>query len=86
MAYDIGPRIGIEGEAQFRQAINALNTSFKTLGTEMAAVTSAFDKNDKSSKALTAQYVDALLAIFDKSVGKTGRLDLGKHGFRIGLL
>jgi hypothetical protein len=57
MAYDIGPRIGIEGEAAFRQAINALNTSFKTLGTEMSAVTSAFDKNDKSSKSLTAQNV-----------------------------
>jgi hypothetical protein len=55
MAFDIGPRIGIEGEAEFRQAINALNTSFKTLGTEMSAVTSAFDKNDKSSRALTAQ-------------------------------
>lgn len=55
MAYDIGPKIGIEGEAAFRKAINDLNTSFKTLGTEMSAVTSAFDKNDKSSKALTAQ-------------------------------
>jgi len=55
MAYDIGPRIGIEGEAQFRQAINALNTSFRTLGTEMSAVTSQFDRNDRSSRALTAQ-------------------------------
>ena len=55
MAYDIGPRIGIEGEAQFRQAINALNTSFRTLGTEMSSVTSQFDRNDKSSRALTAQ-------------------------------
>ena len=55
MAYDIGPRIGIEGEKSFRDAINALNTSFKTLGTEMAAVTSQFDKNDKSSKSLTSQ-------------------------------
>jgi len=55
MAYDIGPRIGIEGEAQFRQAINALNTSFRTLGTEMAAVTSQFNRNDRSSQALTAQ-------------------------------
>ena len=55
MAYDIGPRIGIEGEAEFRHAINALNTTFKTLGTEMSSVTSQFDKNDKSSRALTAQ-------------------------------
>ena len=55
MAFDIGPRIGIEGEAQFRQAITALNTSFRTLGTEMSTVTSQFDRNDRSSRALTAQ-------------------------------
>lgn len=55
MAYDIGPRIGIEGEKEFRNAINQLNTSMKTLGTEMSAVASRFDKGDKSMEALTAQ-------------------------------
>lgn len=55
MAYDIGPKIGIEGEAEFRKAITQINQSVKTLGTEMAAVTSAYDKNDKSAANLTSQ-------------------------------
>lgn len=55
MAYDIGPRIGIEGEAEFRKAITQINQNIKTLGTEMAAVTSAYDKNDKSAENLTDQ-------------------------------
>lgn len=55
MAYDIGPKIGIEGEAQFRKAIQNINTNLKTLGTEMQAVSSEFDKNDKSQENLTAQ-------------------------------
>jgi TP901 family phage tail tape measure protein len=55
MAYDIGPTIGIDGEAQFRQAISNINTNLKTLGTEMEAVSSKYDKNDKSQEALTAQ-------------------------------
>lgn len=55
MAYDIGPRIGIEGESEFRKAIQDINMSMKTLGTEMQAVASQFDKNDKSTEALTAK-------------------------------
>ena len=55
MAYDIGPRIGIEGDAEFKQAIKGIDTNLKTLGTEMKAVTSAFDRNDKSMEKLTAQ-------------------------------
>nr|DAY89103.1 MAG TPA: tail tape measure [Caudoviricetes sp.] len=55
MAYDIGPRIGIEGEAEYRKQIQAITTQQKTLATEMQAVTSAFDKNDQSQENLTAQ-------------------------------
>lgn len=55
MAYDIGPKIGIEGEKEFRNAIQGINTNLKTLGTEMQAVTSAYDKNDKSTAALAAR-------------------------------
>ncbi len=51
----IGPKIAIEGEAQFKKAINDINTSLRTMGTEMRAVTSAYDRNDKSSEKLTAQ-------------------------------
>lgn len=55
MATDIGPRIGIDGEAQFRSDLNKLTLQIKTMGTEMKAVTSAFDKNDESQEKLSAQ-------------------------------
>lgn len=55
MAYDIGPRIGIEGEAEFRRSINDINTSMRTLKTEMEVVASQFDKNDKSQEAYAAK-------------------------------
>ena len=55
MGYDIGPKIGIEGEKVFRQNINQINTSMRTLGTEMKAVASQFDKNDESTEALAAK-------------------------------
>lgn len=54
-AYDIGPRIGIQGEAEFRASIRAINTEFKTLRTEMAAVKSEFEGQEKSEKSLTKQ-------------------------------
>lgn len=55
MAVNIGPRIGIDGEAQFRKEISNLIQQQKTLSSELKAVTSAFDKNDKSEESLTAQ-------------------------------
>ena len=55
MAYDIGPKVGIEGESEFRAAITNINQNIKTLGTEMKAVTSAYDRNDQSAEKLTAQ-------------------------------
>jgi len=51
----IGPRIVIEGEQAFKKSISEINESYKTLKTEMKSVTSEFDKNDKSQKALSAQ-------------------------------
>lgn len=55
MAYNVGLKIGVDGEATFRKSINNINDSMKTLKTEMAAVTSEFEKNDKSQEALTKQ-------------------------------
>lgn len=55
MGYDIGPRLGVDGEAEFRKAIATASETVKTLGTELKAVSSQFDKNDRSEKALTAQ-------------------------------
>lgn len=55
MAVDIGPKIGIDGEAEFRKELNNLSQQMKTLGSEMKVVTSAFADNDKSQEALSAQ-------------------------------
>lgn len=55
MAYDIGPRIGIDGEAEFRKQLQQVNTSIKTLGSEMKAVTSSFIGQEDSIEALSAQ-------------------------------
>lgn len=55
MAVNIGPKIGIDGEAQFRKELNNIIQQSKTLSSEMKAVTSAFDKNDNSQEKLAAQ-------------------------------
>ncbi len=55
MGVDIGPRIGIDGEAEFRKQLGNINQQLKTLGSEMKAVTSAFTDSDDAQKALTAQ-------------------------------
>ena len=55
MAINIGPKIGIDGEAQFRKEINNIIQQAKTLQSEMKAVTSAFDKDTDSQEKLEAQ-------------------------------
>lgn len=86
--YDIGPKIGIDGEAEFRRQITAVSTQIKTLGTEMGVVTAQFAKNATSQEALSAktavlnQQIDAQrekLALqqdmLEKSTAKYGAAD-----------
>lgn len=88
MAVNIGPKIGIDGEAQFRKEINNLIQQQKTLSSEMKAVTSAFDKNtsaeEKSSATskVLAQQIEVqknrlqqLNDMLDKSTQKFGEND-----------
>ena len=55
MSYDIGPKIGIDGEAEFRKQIGAVSAQLKTLGTEMGAVTAQFARNASGQDALSAK-------------------------------
>lgn len=55
MAVDIGPKISIDGEKEFRESLRTMGQQLKTLGTEMKAVTSAFDVDNDSQKKLAAQ-------------------------------
>lgn len=55
MAVNIGPKIGIEGEAEYRKQINNIIQQTKTLNSEMKALTSTFDKEGASIKQNKAQ-------------------------------
>ena len=55
MSENFGLKIGLEGEKEFKKSLAEINNSFKVLGSEMRLVDSQFDKNDKSTKALTAR-------------------------------
>lgn len=55
MPEDIGPKIGLTGEAQFTAALKAINAQLRSVDAEMRAVTSAFGENDKATDQLTAK-------------------------------
>ena len=50
MAVNIGPRIGIDGEKEYRKSINDIIQQQKTLKSEMAATASGWDKNTSNMK------------------------------------
>lgn len=55
MAVNIGPKIGIDGEAEYRKQLNNIIEQAKTLDTEMRRVTSSFTENDSEQEKLSAQ-------------------------------
>lgn len=52
MAYDIGPRISLKGETEFKSAIKSANTALKEYGSELKAVNADIEANGKSHEAL----------------------------------
>lgn len=55
MAVNIGPKIGIEGEAEYRKSIQNIIQQQKTLKAEMEATSTAFDKNASSQEKVKAK-------------------------------
>lgn len=55
MAINIGPKIGIDGEAEYRKQLNNIIQSQKTLKSEMKAVTAEFDDNADGQEKLSRQ-------------------------------
>lgn len=53
-SYNIGPKIGIEGEKEFRKQIKDINDSYKALEAETRAVTAAFEANGDEQGKLEA--------------------------------
>ena len=52
--YNIGPKIGIDGEKEFRKQIKDINDSYKALEAETRAVTSSFEANGDEQGKLKA--------------------------------
>lgn len=76
MPVDIGPRICIDGEKEFRKELQNINQQLRTLGSEMKAVTSAFDENTDSQEALAAQ-AQVLNRQIDTQKQKLSQLEKG---------
>lgn len=55
MATDIGARIGIDGEKNFRDSLTAINSQLKNLGSEMKSVVSSFTGMENSEKSVAAK-------------------------------
>lgn len=56
MSVNIGPRIGIDGESEYRKSIQQIIQQSKTLGSEMKAVTASFDSHTSSTKKAKATH------------------------------
>lgn len=85
MATNIGPKIGVDGEKEYRQQISQIIQQSKTLASEMklvsasfTAATSAEDKNAKTAAvlnkqiAMQRQYIAALAAQAGKAAATYG--------------
>lgn len=55
MSVNIGPKIGIDGEAEYRKQINNLIQQSKTLDTEMKLIAASFSKDADAKKKSAAQ-------------------------------
>ena len=55
MGYDIGPRIGVQGEPEFNNQLKSINNKLKEYGSEMKALTNKFSENASSQEALIAK-------------------------------
>lgn len=53
--YNIGPRIGIEGEAQFRAQISRINSEYRSMASYTEAVSKAMEKQGKTQSLLESK-------------------------------
>ena len=56
MAYDIGARIGIEGEKEYKKAIQDIVSGQKVLKSELELVAAKFEGQEGSIESLTAKH------------------------------
>ena len=76
MAVNIGPKIGIDGEKEYRDSINNIIQQQKTLKAEMQAVSSSWDKNTSNMKkaAQTSEVLSKEVANQQKRVDELNKM------------
>lgn len=87
MATDLSIRVGVDGEKEFRSALNGINSQLKNLGSEMkAAVSSMNDMDDAEGRAAKQadilgrsmeaqrQKISVLTAQYDRQIAKLDEL------------
>lgn len=85
MAFNIGPRIGVEGEKELKEALKAIIAQFKTLDAEMKAMETAFKRGEMSQKGYTEYQTKAadamgVLAKLTEEYAKWVDIAAAKHG------
>ena len=85
MAVNIGPRIGVDGESDYRKQINQIIQQQKTLNSEMEKAAAVFAKDSEAKKKNAAQVkilteqidnqkqrIEVLSKMYEESAKKTG--------------
>ena len=81
MATNIGPKIGIDGEAEYRKQINNIIQQAKTLDSEMRAVTSSFTKSTSAEEksAATSKILAQQIEVQKQRVQELARIMGGER-------
>ena len=87
-AYDIGPRIGIEGEKEFKNSIKAIDSEIRALQNQLRTLSKEYDENDRSVEGVTKKQnalnqaietsrkrIDLLTSQYEKQVQELKRLE-----------
>ena len=87
-AYDIGPRIGIDGEKEFKNSIKAIDSEIRALQNQLRTLSKEYDENDRSVEGVTKKQnalnqaietsrkrIDLLTSQYEKQVQELKRLE-----------
>ena len=76
MAVDIGPKIGIQGDQEYKKSISEIIQQTKLLKSEMKATSSAWDKDTSAQQKNAAQRKNLTqqIALQKKRVEETRRM------------
>ena len=98
MPFDIGPKIGIEGEVEYKKALKEIEQGQRVMASELQKVSASFAGQESSIEALTAQHdvlqrslygerdrIESLRAALDNAANSFGESDKRTQEWQIKL-